>query len=92
MSNPTGGGDGSLACLRPSREDWNEGFGGFLESVIANTPQDPGDLYEFICDTSVQPSAIQTFETVSLRCQYERKFNKSHDHATESELQQFVFT
>ncbi|CCX06329.1 Similar to Vacuolar import and degradation protein 27; acc. no. Q1MTR3 [Pyronema omphalodes CBS 100304] len=53
---------------------------------------DPGDLYEFICDTSVQPSAIQTFETVSLRCQYERKFNKSHDHATESELQQFVFT
>ena len=54
--------------------------------------QDPGDLYEFICDSSVQPSAIQTFEIVSIQCQYERKYKRSHEQATEQELKQFIFT
>ncbi|KAA8913605.1 VID27 cytoplasmic protein-domain-containing protein [Sphaerosporella brunnea] len=52
---------------------------------------DPGDLYEFICDPSVQPSAIQTFEIVSIQCQYERKYRRSHENATEQDLKQFVF-
>jgi hypothetical protein len=51
--------------------------------------QDPGDLYEFICDSSVQPGA---FEIVSIQCQYERKYKRSHEQATEQELKQFIFT
>ncbi|KAF8539447.1 VID27 cytoplasmic protein-domain-containing protein [Trichophaea hybrida] len=53
---------------------------------------DPGDLYEFICETTVQPSAIQTFEIVSIQCQYERKYKRGREHATEQDLKQFIFT
>lgn len=53
--------------------------------------QDPGDLYEFICETAVQPSAIQTFEIVSIQCQYERKYKRSYENATEQDLKQFIF-
>lgn len=54
--------------------------------------QDPGDVYEFVCDTTVQPSSIQTFEVVSMQCQFERKFKRSYETATEKELNQFIFT
>ncbi|KAL8915469.1 MAG: hypothetical protein Q9171_000033 [Xanthocarpia ochracea] len=53
---------------------------------------DPGDLYEFVCDRSVQASEVGTFEMVAIKCQYERKFRKPQEAATEKELQQFNFT
>ncbi|KAL7268199.1 Vacuolar import and degradation protein 27 [Rhizina undulata] len=53
---------------------------------------DPGDLYEFICDSNVQPSAVHTFELVAMQCQFERKFRRSHETATELELHQFSFS
>lgn len=53
---------------------------------------DPGDLYEFICDPSVQPSSAPTFELVAMQCQFERKFKRSHETATEPELLQFSFS
>lgn len=53
---------------------------------------DPGDLYEFVCDRSVQPSEVGTFEMVAIKCQYERKFRKPQEAATEKDLQQFNFT
>ena len=53
---------------------------------------DPGDLYEFICDKSVKAGDVQTFEMVAIQCQYQRKFRKSHDTASEADLYQFSFS
>ncbi|KAF2147320.1 uncharacterized protein K452DRAFT_261735 [Aplosporella prunicola CBS 121167] len=52
---------------------------------------DEGDLWEFVCDRTVQPSTIASFELVAVQCQYERKFRKPHNLATEKELQEFSF-
>lgn len=51
---------------------------------------DEQDLYEFVCDSSIQPSVIRTFEEVALRCMYERKYRKSHQNATDADLTQFL--
>lgn len=51
----------------------------------------PGDLWEFVCDHSIKPETVEAFEVVALKCQYERKYRKSSDLATEEELQDFVF-
>ncbi|KAI4158240.1 MAG: hypothetical protein LQ342_007614 [Letrouitia transgressa] len=53
---------------------------------------DAGDLYEFVCDRSVQAGDVGAFEMVAIKCQFERKFRKPQDSATEKELQQFNFT
>lgn len=52
---------------------------------------DEGDLWEFVCDSAVQPSTVATFELVAVQCQYERKYQKSRQHATEQDLLQFSF-
>ncbi|KAF2083631.1 VID27-domain-containing protein [Saccharata proteae CBS 121410] len=52
---------------------------------------DEGDLWEFVCDRSVQSSTTAAFELVAKQCQYERKYRKSHDQATQRELDQFAF-
>ncbi|RMZ82289.1 hypothetical protein DV738_g1873, partial [Chaetothyriales sp. CBS 135597] len=52
---------------------------------------DPGDLYEFICDVSVQADKVNTFYLAAVECQYERKYRKSAQQATDAELQQFHF-
>ncbi|KAI4199509.1 MAG: hypothetical protein LQ350_004575 [Teloschistes chrysophthalmus] len=53
---------------------------------------DPGDLFEFVCDSSVQAGEVGTFELVAIKCQYERKFRRPQESATEKDLQQFNFT
>ena len=53
---------------------------------------DLGDLYEFICDESIKPGEVSTFEIVAIECQYERKYRKPKDTATDRQLQQFNFT
>ncbi|KAL1637360.1 Vacuolar import and degradation protein 27 [Diplodia intermedia] len=52
---------------------------------------DEGDLWEFVCDSSVQLPTVATFEVVAVQCQYERKYRRSHQQATEQDLQQFSF-
>lgn len=52
---------------------------------------DPGDLYEFVCDSSISPGEVGTFEVVAVKCQYERKHRKPNETATEQDLQQFNF-
>ncbi|KAF2834832.1 VID27-domain-containing protein [Patellaria atrata CBS 101060] len=52
---------------------------------------DQGDLWEFVCDRSVQAGTVSTFEIVAAQCQYERKYRKSRDTATEDDLKQFYF-
>lgn len=52
---------------------------------------DPGDLYEFICDSSILPEKAQTFQLAAVECQYERKYRKKAEFATDEELQQFQF-
>lgn len=51
-----------------------------------------GDTWEFVCETKTLPETVEAFELVAVRCQYERKFKKSAENATENELQQFLFT
>ena len=53
---------------------------------------DPGDLFEFICDESIKPGEVSTFEIVAVECQYERKYRKPKESATDRQLQQFNFT
>ena len=53
---------------------------------------DPGDLYEFVCDSSVSESEVGTFEIVAIQCQFERKYRRSHEKASQKELEQFNFT
>lgn len=53
---------------------------------------DPGDLYEFICDESTNPAEVNTFDVVAIQCQYERKYRKPKETATDRQLQQFNFT
>ena len=52
---------------------------------------DPGDLYEFVCDRSVPAGEVGTFELVAVKCQYERKYRKPNENATEKDLRQFNF-
>ncbi|KAJ5965495.1 Vacuolar import and degradation protein 27 [Penicillium waksmanii] len=50
---------------------------------------DEGDLFEFICDPSVPADKLATFELAAIQCQYERKFRRTAQKATEDELQEF---
>lgn len=52
---------------------------------------DEGDLFEFVCDPSVPSDKVATFELAALQCQYERKFRRSAQRATEEELQEFSY-
>ena len=52
---------------------------------------DAGDLYEFVCDNSIQAAEVGTFEVVAMKCQYERKTRRHQDTATERDLEQFNF-
>ncbi|KAK4574022.1 Vacuolar import and degradation protein 27 [Recurvomyces mirabilis] len=52
---------------------------------------DEGDLFEFVCDDSVRPETGTTFELIAAQCQYERKYRRPHQHATERNLREFSF-
>ncbi|KAL9088388.1 MAG: hypothetical protein Q9159_003088 [Coniocarpon cinnabarinum] len=52
---------------------------------------DEGDLFEFVCDSKTQATVVAAFEAVAAQCQYERKFRRPHEDATERDLEQFVF-
>lgn len=63
------------------------------EKVLAwrDLSGDPGDLFEFICDSSISSDKVATFELAAVQCQYERKYKRSAQKATEQELKQFSF-
>lgn len=63
------------------------------EKVLAwrDLSGDAGDLYEFVCDKSIDNTQVQAFETIAVNCQYERKYRKTYQTATENDLAQFVF-
>ncbi|OJD20120.1 hypothetical protein ACJ73_08547 [Blastomyces percursus] len=50
---------------------------------------DPGDLFEFVCDSSITPDRVSTFCLAAAECQYERKYRKSSQKS--SDLQEFYF-
>lgn len=52
---------------------------------------DVGDLWEFVCDASVKPETALLFERTALECQYERKYRRSHETATEEDLEALAF-
>jgi hypothetical protein len=49
------------------------------------------DLWEFVCDFNTKPETVEAFQVAAFRCQFERKYKKSADLATEEELAQFSF-
>jgi hypothetical protein len=53
---------------------------------------DVGDLYEFVCDTSIPPEKVATFELAAVECQYERKYRKSAQIAKDEEFKEFSFS
>ncbi|KAI1260263.1 VID27 cytoplasmic protein [Xylariaceae sp. FL1019] len=63
------------------------------ERVIAwkDLSGDVGDLYEFVCDSSVQSDQVEEFDRIAKECQYERKYRKPHITASDEDLQQFEF-
>lgn len=63
------------------------------ETVLAwrDLSGDYGDLFEFVCDPSTRPEAAASFELVAVQCQFERKYRKSHEEATEDDLKEFDF-
>lgn len=64
------------------------------EKVLAwrDLSGDSGDVYEFVCDSSIPAGEVGTFEIVAIKCQYERKYRRPNEKATERELAQFSFT
>ena len=52
---------------------------------------DTGDLYEFVCDPSIQADKVTTFLVAAIEGQFERKYRKSARTATEEQLQEFQF-
>ncbi|KAI1489869.1 VID27 cytoplasmic protein-domain-containing protein [Biscogniauxia mediterranea] len=52
---------------------------------------DVGDVYEFVCDASIQSSQVEAFERIAKQCQYERKYRKPHTTASAADLAQFEF-
>ncbi|TPX18271.1 uncharacterized protein E0L32_002780 [Thyridium curvatum] len=52
---------------------------------------DAGDVYEFVCDTSVSPAQVDQFLLVARQCQYERKYRKPHTTAADDDFEQFEF-
>ncbi|KAH6677225.1 VID27 cytoplasmic protein-domain-containing protein [Halenospora varia] len=63
------------------------------EKVLAwrDLSGDTGDLYEFVCDNSIDDAQVQAFELTAVQCQYERKHRKNHTTATTQDLAQFTF-
>jgi len=63
------------------------------EKVLAwkDLSGDVGDLYEFVCDSSVESAQVAAFERIAKQCQYERKYRKPHTTASEDDLRQFEF-
>ncbi|KAL5594311.1 hypothetical protein BROUX41_001253 [Berkeleyomyces rouxiae] len=63
------------------------------ETVLAwrDLSGDTGDVYEFICDSSVPQTQIAQFQQFARHCQYERKYRKPYATASEIDLQQFDF-
>ncbi|KAL1595123.1 Vacuolar import and degradation protein 27 [Paraconiothyrium brasiliense] len=52
---------------------------------------DVGDLWEFVCDASVKPETALLFQRTALECQYERKYRRSHETATEEDLEALAY-
>ena len=52
---------------------------------------DVGDVYEFVCDDKIPASEVQTFEITAGHCQYERKYRKNYNTASQADLDQFSF-
>ncbi|CAG8598099.1 9853_t:CDS:10, partial [Funneliformis mosseae] len=52
---------------------------------------DPDDLFEFVCDMNVTAHTVNTFEFTVYNCMFERKFQLSHEEATEEGIQSFIY-
>jgi hypothetical protein len=63
------------------------------ETIVAwrDLSGDHGDLFEFVCDSATRPEVAAGFELIAVQCQYERKYKRPHQEATDDELREFEF-
>lgn len=63
------------------------------EKVLAwrDLSGDTHDLYEFICDHATQGEKVATFTIAAMECQWERKYRRKAENATENDLKEFDF-
>ena len=63
------------------------------EQVLAwrDLSGDPGDLYEFVCDRSIEDEKVETFRLAAIECQYERKYRRKAETAEDRHLEEFNF-
>jgi len=54
-----------------------------------NAEGDDDEIYLFVCDAETPKHTLKTFESVMYRCMYERKYQKSSNTATDSDLAEF---
>lgn len=52
---------------------------------------DNGDIYQFVCDHSIDDDLVRNFEIIARNCQYEREHRKSYQTATKQDLAKYCF-
>jgi len=64
---------------------------GHIVFTWLDTSGNNGDSYEFICDKIIKQETASAFSLVAAQCQFERKYRKSAQTATEEQLSEFDF-
>lgn len=70
---------------------YNENPDGQVVIIWRDLDGEPGDHFEFVCDSNTKPKLFDQFDITARRCQYERKFQKSYEKATDDDLEAFEF-
>ena len=64
----------------------------FLWKDVANQSGDEDDLLEFVVDAkTVNPVTRSVFEVTFLQCVFERKYGRSHEDATDEDLEKLKY-
>ncbi|CAG8597942.1 8477_t:CDS:10 [Ambispora gerdemannii] len=74
------------------RKGETEGFKTFIwKNLGEDALENSIDLFEFVCDLRVSEHTVKTFEFTMYHCMYERKHRKSHDNASDQDIQSFIY-
>ncbi|CAG8508042.1 743_t:CDS:10 [Ambispora leptoticha] len=74
------------------RKGETEGFKTFIwKNLGEDALENSIDLFEFVCDLRVSEHTVKTFEYTMYHCMYERKYRKSHENASEEDIQSFIY-
>jgi hypothetical protein len=71
-----------VRIFRDLREQWQLTNGVVFLAKLNQS----NEVFEFVCDKSVQSYSIETFESAVYDCMYERKSQRSRDEATDEDI------